>query len=197
MKRELVQALNEMNQAYPVLLNSCQKLLRSAFELEQQAEFREEIMHRAKRLKNKTVERKVTSFVNAAADDEKDDKSWLEAIAMVVSDKPTVEWSDQDLLVFETQLADISRRFSNLEAIQHELKKIPADTDGKQAKRVVVADTQGNEFNQVVWISPEDEGKVTELVDELLSKTDLEGNLRLQKAFFAGLSERLFQVKTQ
>lgn len=192
MQKELVQALQDMNQAYPELLNRCKVLLQSAFNIRADETLRQEVTRRAVLLKNKTVERKVTSFVNAALDQEKTDKAWLEALAMVISDKPLTEWSDQDLLVFETQLADLYRRFSNLEAIQHELNNL--SEEGKQAKRVMVADTQGNEVNQVVWVTPEDEEKVSSLVDEILQIKELRDDPHLQRAFFAGLSERLFQV---
>ncbi|PIQ28041.1 hypothetical protein COW36_06920 [bacterium (Candidatus Blackallbacteria) CG17_big_fil_post_rev_8_21_14_2_50_48_46] len=191
LQKVLIHSLTELNMAYPKLLNQCQQYLQSAFGVKDKDPLRKELTRRASFLKDKTVERKVTSFVNAILDNEKNEKSWLEAVAMVVADKPATEWRDQDIDAFETQLAEIYRRFTNLEAIQHELKNLPVN--GKKAKRVVVADSSGNEFNQVVWIDKEDEEKITLLVEQLLRSPELKDNHRLQTALVAGLSEHIFQ----
>ena len=118
-RANLIQALKEIQSAYDVLLSDCKELLHKAFSIRSDIEkTREDLRVRASYLSGQVTENLLKRFILAAAEEDNDDRSWLETILMIIADKPPRVWTDKDVTVFETKLTDISRRFKNLEAIQ-------------------------------------------------------------------------------
>ena len=56
---------------------------------------------------------------------------------MIVADKPAESWTDQDVTRFEIELADLVRKFQNLEALQ---KETTAKGEGFEACRLIQTD---------------------------------------------------------
>jgi hypothetical protein len=126
--------------------------------------------------------------VLAAVDENAQDKEWLEALAMIVADKPVRSWVDEDLLRFELALSNLVRRFKNLEALQ---KEVAAKGKGFEAKRITVTEPDGREIHQVVWIDQEYEELIEQLVNKVLNEPELRNNPQLQKAYVARINEKV------
>jgi hypothetical protein len=125
----------------------------------------------------------------AAIDDRVEDREWVEAVSMVVADKPPRAWLDADVVGFEVALSDLARRFVNLEALCADRSMVSA---GDEALRLTVTRADGREVNRLVWIDRDRGEGLEELVDRVLEDQVLAGDLRLQEAFLAILSERVF-----
>jgi len=54
---------------------------------------------------------------------------------LIISHKPPRSWTDEDVIIYETKLSDIARRFMNLEALQ---KEIAIPSEGIDARRITV-----------------------------------------------------------
>ena len=89
------------------------------------------------------------SFILASSDEEADNRSWLESILLIISNKTPKSWTDEDVIIFETKLSDIARRFTNLEALQREIA-IPSE--GIDARRITLTYPDGDEIHQMLWI---------------------------------------------
>lgn len=188
-RKKLVKSLHEIQTAYEILLRDCKQCLHEAFAVRsKEANLREDLRVRASYLSGQCIEPMLKRFVMAAADESADDQRWLEALVMIVSDKPPKSWTDEDLTRFELGLSDLVRRFKNVEALQ---KDVAARGKGFSAKRITMTEADGQEIHRVVWVDQEKEELIDQLVNQVLNETVLKGDSRLQQAFVAKLNERV------
>ena len=190
LRKKLVQALHEIQTAYDCLLSECKARLHDAFGVSvNEAKLREELRVRSRSLKGQYVERMLRSFTLAATDETKTDSEWLEALVMIVADKPAESWTDEDVTRFEINLSDLSRRFKNLEALRAE---VAAKGGGFEARRITVTRPDGEEINQIVGIDRECQDQIEELVEKVLEI--LPDNIQLRQAVIATLTERVLDL---
>jgi hypothetical protein len=190
LRKKLVQALHEIQTAYDCLLSECKARLHDAFGVSvNEAKLREELRVRSRSLKGQCVERMLRSFTLAATDETKTDPEWLEALVMIVADKPAESWTDEDVTRFELKLSDLTRRFKNLEALRAE---VDAKGRGFDARRITVTRPDGQEINQIVGIDRECEDDIEELVEKVLEI--LPDNTQLRQAVIAKLTERVLDL---
>ncbi|WP_242050078.1 hypothetical protein [Planktothricoides raciborskii] len=189
LRKKLVHALHEIQTAFDCLLTECQNHLYDAFGVRStETKLREDLRVRASYLAGQVLERQLKSFVQVAVDDTAPDSEWLQALVMIVADKPAESWKDEDAIGFELKLSDIARRFKNLEALQ---KEVAAKGQGFEARRITVTRPDGEEAHQIVWVDHESEEQIEALVDEILQKPLLQNNPQLQQALLAKLSDRI------
>lgn len=187
LRTKLVHALREIHTAYDHLLSDCQKLIYEAFGVRsQETKLREDLRVRANYLAGKCIEPLLKRFIRAASDESKSDSQWLEALVMIVADKPAESWTDDDAIAFEMKLADLVRRFTNLEALQ---KEVAAKGEGFEARRITITRPDGNDINRMVWVDHKRESLLEKIVDEILAK--LPDDQQLRQAILAMLSERI------
>ncbi|MFH7241628.1 MAG: hypothetical protein ACHWZW_02150 [Spirulina sp.] len=187
-RERLVEALREINGAYDALLSECQDLLYSAFGVHHdRTQLRQDLQFRASRVLGNCVEASLNRFARAAADEAVADRPWLEAVIMVIADKPAESWTDEDVTRFELNLSDLSRRFKNLEALQASVKA--NNNGGFEARRLTVTRPDGSEINKMVWASDEHQAKVDPSIDEILQRFP---DPQLREVLLTRLTERLF-----
>ena len=135
-RKRLVQALSSLQVAYDDLLVRCESLIKRAFAIKiDSPEFRDNLRYRAMNLSSQVIEPRLKSFILASTDRESDNRSWLESVLLIISNKPPKSWTDEDIIIFETKLSDIARRFMNLETLQ---KEMAPPNKGIDARRVTV-----------------------------------------------------------
>lgn len=187
LRTKLVHALREIHTAYDNLLSDCQKLLYEAFGVRsKETKLREDLRVRANYLAGKCIESLLKRFTQAASDETASDTQWLEALVMIIADKPAESWTDEDVTLFEVKLADLVRRFKNLEAVQ---KEVAAKGEGFEARRITMTRPDGEEIHQMVWVDHSRESQVEELVNKILSQ--LPEDKQLRQAILAKLNERI------
>lgn len=192
-RKQLVQCLHELQTAYETLLSFCKTHLYEAFGVRQEANLREDLQVQATPLVGKCIEPVLKRFILAAVDDTAEDNEWLEALVMIVADKPPKSWADNDITRFELTLSDLVRRFKNLEALQ---KEVEAKGTGFTAKRLTITEQNGHEVNQVIWVDADKEDLLEQAVDKALELPELQGDPKLYQAFIAKLSERILGVQS-
>jgi hypothetical protein len=192
LRTRLVMALREIHTAYEKLLTDCQSLLYDSFGVRSnEAQLRKDLRLRAKYLAGQCVERNLRSLTQIAMDEDKSDRDWLEAMVMVIGDKPPESWTDEDVTKFEVKLADIVRRFQNLEALQ---KEVTAKGDGFEARRITVTRADGEETHRLVWVDSSREAQVDKFVADILAKFPQDEQLK--QAVLAKLTERILNSAT-
>lgn len=186
-REQLVQILREIHTAYEALLNECEVLLYNAFGLRSDRDqLRLDLQFRAQYLLGNCAERTLDRFVRAAVDETKDQQSWLEALLMIVADKPAESWSDADFMTFEHHLGDLARRFKNWEALQ---KEVAARSQGGfEARRLTVTRPDGSEIHRIVCMDQEQQERLDPLIDQLLAECP---GHQLQQALLTRLTERV------
>ena len=187
-RERLVEALREINGAYDSLLTEGQDLLYSAFGVHSdRTQLRRDLQFRASRVLGNCVEASLNRFARAAADEAMADRQWLEAIVMVVADKPAESWTDDDTTRFELNLSDLSRRFKKLEALQASVKA--ASKGGFEARLLTVTRPDGTEVNKMVWASDEHQAKVDPSIDDIFKQFP---DPQLREVLLTRLTERMF-----
>ncbi|WP_293124679.1 hypothetical protein [Microcoleus sp. bin38.metabat.b11b12b14.051] len=190
LRKKLVQALYELQTACDRLLSDCQSRLHDAFGVSpNEDKLREDLRVRSSRLAGQCVERMLRSFTLAATDEAKTDEKWLQALVMIVADKPAESWTDDDVTRFELNLSDLARRFKNLEALRAE---VDAKGGGFDVRRITITRPDGQEINQIVGIDRECEDTIEELVEKVLEI--LPDNTQLRHAVIAKLTERVLDL---
>ncbi|MBU4012827.1 MAG: hypothetical protein KJ550_05115, partial [Proteobacteria bacterium] len=134
------------------------------------------------------------SFILASTDKESDNRSWLESVLLIISNKPPKLWTDEDVIIFETKLSDIARRFMNLEALQ---KEIAIPNEGIDARRITVTYPDGEEIHQMLWIDREKQANIDRIADQIIDKYDLDDDANLKQAITAALIEKIFHKRSE
>jgi hypothetical protein len=188
--KKLVTALHEIQTAYDRLLGECQTLLSNAFAVRSGGgKLREDLRVRASYLSGQVLERRVMSFVQAAVDGNATDSEWLEALLMIVVDKPAKSWTDEDVTNFELSLSDLARRFKNLEALQKDSQT--RTSEGFEARKITVTRPDGQETHSLVWFENESQAEIDVAVDQILGILSKYDNQQFQQAVVAKLTERV------
>lgn len=186
---KLVEVLREIQLTYDNLLAKCHNLLHHAFSIRLNKEkLREDLRVRSSYLIDQCIEPTLKRFLLAAVETHTNDKEWLEALLMVIADKPPESWIDESLIAFEVKLSDVSRRFINLEALRADKTSI---SEGFEARRITVTRSDGTDINQVVWIDNERKTQVENIVENILEKYGLLKDSKLQLAVIARLAEKI------
>ena len=195
LRKKLVAALHEIQTAYERLVSDCQTLLYNAFGVRgSEIKLREDLRVRASYLVDQCIEPTLRRFMLAATDDTAADQEWLEALLMIVADKPAESWTDEDVTGFEIKLSNIARRFKNLESLQ---KEVAAKGEGFEARRITVTRPDGKETHRMVWIDHECQAQIERLVEKVLEDPILRDNPQLQHAFAAKLTEKVLGTASQ
>ncbi|PQP32891.1 hypothetical protein C6A36_02090, partial [Desulfobacteraceae bacterium SEEP-SAG10] len=98
-------------------------------------------------------------------------------------------WTDEDVIIYETKLSDIARRFMNLEALQ---KEIAIPSEGIDARRITVTYPDGDEIHQMLWIDRDNQSNIDRIAEQIIEKYDLSDDANLKQAVTAALIERIF-----
>ena len=145
-------------------------------------------------LSSQVIEPRLKSFILASTAKESDNTSWLESVLLIISNKPPKSWTDEDVIIFETKLSDIARRFMNLEALQKEMA-IP--NEGIDARRVTVTYPDGDEIHQMLWIDREKQENIDRIADKIIDNYGLNDDANLKQAVTAALIEKIFYKRSR
>jgi hypothetical protein len=194
--QKLVQALRELQGAYDRLLTDCQSLLHQTFAVSSDpAKLREELRVRSRSLVGQCVDPLLRRFTLAAVEEDRSDREWLEALLMIVADKPAESWSDEDTTRFEARLSELARKFLNVEALRSEVNA--RSKEGFEVRRITVTRPDGQEINRVVWTDRRQEALLDNLVADILARADLKSNPQLQQALVARLTEEVLNEESE
>jgi len=192
-RKKLIQALISLQVAYDDLLGHCEKLIKRSFAIKiDTAEFRENLRYRAMNLSSQVIEPRMKSFMLASSDKEADNRSWLESLLLIISNKTPKSWADEDVIIFETKLSDIARRFMNLEALQ---KEIAIPSGGIDARRITLTYPDGDEIHQMLWIDRDKQANIEQIAEQITERYNLNDDINLKQAVTAALIEKIFHKR--
>lgn len=168
-RRQVLIALRELNSCYDRMLERCFLLMQRAFGATgDSAKLRTDLRGRGQYLAGVVLDRTVQAFVNATLNDHATDREWLEALLMVIADKPPQSWSDQDVVAFEIKVSDVARKVANLYALVSD--RIAQGRDGFEARRLTITRTDGSEEHRMVWIDEHSRDIIDQLATDALKR---------------------------
>ena len=114
----LRQALREVQDAYPGLLARCRTVMARQLELpDPPGDFTAELRERSRRVLEVAVDPTLKSFVVRGADGSLEPDDLLVSLLTQLANKPPAEWADTDEDRFQVRLAEVARRFRNMETL--------------------------------------------------------------------------------
>ena len=189
-------ALSELEQAYDILLNSVEQMLVVAFGLTPTAEkLRSELVARAEPLLTVTIEMDLKGFLVQVCSGGHGFSGWLEAIATFLAKKPPSAWLDTDKVQFESNLAQLARKFRHFEAVSYE-KVAHTESSIGEPIRVGITTPNRTEQERVVTLTPTADAQTTKMEDEIrkvFDKFDVDDNPELHIAILARISQMWMQ----
>ena len=194
--KALQNALDELKQVYPSLLNSIEEHLASNFSLEYKGEqLRRELINIAEPLEEVARGTQLIGFLMRICDRGLDLDSWLEAIATFVVNKPPASWMDADKRQFEINLSQLARKFRHFEVLSYEKRK-HTELSGGEPVRIGTTKPNTAEKEQVVTLLSADEKQANQMLNEiqhLIEKLDEDKKSKLRLWVLAQIVEKEMQ----
>ena len=186
-------AIMELRAAFPQLLTRVTKALAYNLGVPAHAELRADIASRSDRLLSTVGDQRLKSLLWIASDKSLDDEGWLEAVATNLAERPPSAWRDDDELVFNSRLREYSGRLRRVEFLQLEQRATPRA--GFEAKRIAVTAADGGEINRVVWLDPQTERSLADLLEPAIAGSEERIGTAGPGALLAMLAERLYSAE--
>jgi hypothetical protein len=189
---ELRSALRELSGAYEVLLARVDGLMRRALRVPRgQQSLRDDLRVRSAHLVEHVIDPRGRGFLATASDDVSDDREWLEAVALNVSVKPMTSWTDHDVDLFESALAERSAWFHRLEALHADQR--PQGPGSFMTRLVTVTAPDGRDARRLVALDDRARKAMTAALDSVLATVRSEDHP--EEALLALLGERLLEAE--
>ena len=199
----LQNALSELEQAYEALLNLIEQRLVEAFtlkpskkELRSKEELREKLVARSEPLLAVTIGMELKGFLVQVCSSGHDFNTWLEAIATYLAKKPPASWLDVDKAQFESNLAQLARKFRHFEAVSYEKLKHTESSTGEPI-RVGITAPRKIEQERVVILTPSVEDAADQIeheIEPIFNKFEADGNTEFRLAVLARITQKLMQA---
>ena len=194
--KTLKKALSELEKTYKTLLNSIEQKLAKAFSLTTSKEdLRAELVARSEPLLAVTIGMDIKAFSVQVCSGGHDFSIWLEAIATYLAKKPPASWLDPDKVQFESNLAQLARKFRHFEAVSYEKLKHTESSTGKPI-RVGITAPKKTEQERVVILTPSVEDAADQIeheIEPIFNKFDADGNTEFRIAVLARITQKLMQ----
>lgn len=166
-RKRLAAVLREIDGTYDRLLERCGELINDAFgDPAERALLRRDLYLRARHLAGRVIDPRMNALVTAMLNESASDREWLEAITMIIADKPAMAWTDDDELAFELRLSDAARRFGHLWSLAYESQA--NGHDSIEARRLSITFGDGREEHCVVWIEPTARDTIRHIVEDVV-----------------------------
>jgi hypothetical protein len=189
-RRALLTALRELQGYYGTVLDHCHRLLHDALRCAGTlSQTREDVRVRARFLDGRVIEDRLHALIKALIEPDTNQDQWLEAVSMVVAEKPADIWTDEDILSFELNLSELASRFLALYSMQED-----ALADGRagfQARRITIMEADGTRLQQMVWIAADEGQRIEQQVNALLEHLEHIQSEQQRQAIIVRLAERV------
>ncbi len=188
--------LSELEKTYKTLLNSIEQKLAEAFSLTSSKEdLRAELVARSEPLLAVKIGIDTKAFSVQVCSAGHDFSSWLEAIATYLAKKPPASWLDVDKAQFESNLAQLARKFRHFEAVSYEKLKYTESSTGEPI-RVGITAPKKIEQEQVVIVTPDVEDAADQIereIEPIFDTFDADENIEFRLAVLARMTQKLMQ----
>lgn len=190
------EALHELKQAYPKLLDSVESLLASYFSLECKGEeLRKELVNVVKPLSEVSIDIGLKGLITQICNTTFDFTRWLEAIANYLAKKSPKSWDDEDIEHYKINLTQLARQFRHFEAISYEKRQHTESSSGETI-RVGITKLNQPEQELVVTLPSTAEERATEIesaIEKVFDEIDTDKNPKFRLAVLGRISQKLIQ----
>ena len=149
-EKRLRAALAELQSAYLKRLEKIGSALAAELSLTDDiAKLRITLRVRSEALEGKVLDPKLKAFLFTATDESPSDSNWLESMGLVIADRPSELWRDEDAARFEGNLGLIIASFRRVEALHFD--SAARTREGFVARRLTLTTPEGYESSRVMY----------------------------------------------
>jgi len=167
----LRESLIELQRKESELFGKIENILLHTFSMaEEQGNYREIMTERADRIDSITLDPLLKGFLTRVTD-HLEQRAWLGSMGTVIIGRPPENWSDNDLLKFEQEMAGMKTRLEKYERLALE-KGFRSSKSSDEIMQISVTSSHNPERYRIVHISPTQKEKIFEsekALDEYLS----------------------------
>lgn len=193
------QSIAELQKEERRLFNDIQENLYRAFNIDARAtEARAHISERANFIISVTLDASLKAILLRVLDNHPD-REWLESVATVVTGRPPLEWTDEDLLKYEHEMVSIHHKIKKYEQIALERGRSSGNIKGEIGQIFLRSSVPGQEFDHVFHVNDQEKEDISRIEAMLSRFIQDEGLLSNPDAFFSVLSKiaRMAKENTQ
>jgi hypothetical protein len=190
--RELSESIEELRDAYPVLIDGVRSSLADGLGVPLPAslpEVRASLGTMARTLVDGVFEPRLRSFLIAAGDEHLDDAEWIEYVAMNVAEKPASAWRDEDHRRFEVVLNELLGAARRVNVLHYERLEAPDSTS--VSRQVTVTTPEGLTSAAVIWLDEVATAALTDVVRHAVQEADRRLGRRGTEALLALLADEM------
>ncbi|MFN9454854.1 MAG: hypothetical protein ACK6CY_12385 [Gemmatimonadota bacterium] len=166
-RNALQAALRELQDHLPRRREACARLVAATLGHSPNLPvLRRELGARARGLRARPAEPQLTTFIGAAGSEVESDEGWLDALLMVVADRPFRSWDDTDAAHLEGKLTATARRFAAFEAVHADLGR----TGTEEVRHVALTGLDGRPIEQVVRFAADDQQAAQASVGDIVAR---------------------------
>lgn len=162
----LREAVEELNSAFPAMLDRLRQRLGEAFGIRREVE--NELRARASRLIGRVIDQRLKSVL-VAASAPLSGHEWIEAVAMNLVGIPPRSWRDEDVARAELNAAELGALFRRVEWLSLQHDHLEAD-EATTLRRLTLTAPDGTEHSTVVALDSSTVEALTEIVDDALDR---------------------------
>ena len=123
-----------------------------------------------------TMDPKMLGILNAISVGGLDDSDWITYIAMVLTDVPPTDWTDQDRLRFSTNLTEFAEKFKRITATH--ISKLKSDS---MLHRIAITKNTGEEYVNLIQFDEKQGSKFKSDISKLILKVKKDKNIRTRE----------------
>ncbi len=156
--KRLAAALRGLDAAYPSLLRQIERDIAVALDLGGAGDaLRAELAARVSRVAGLATDLRLRAFIGRATEPQLGFNEWLEGLAMVIGNRPPVDWADAEIARFEIGLTEIRALFFRAEGLALDQQGAGTETTGiVELMRVSLAVPGRQEQRQMLRLRPAD-----------------------------------------
>jgi hypothetical protein len=174
-------SIDELRSAYPNLLNLILDRLKQEFQIEGTFdEVREVLQKRSSNFVGLVTEPRLKSFCLRLTDQGLAEYKWLEALGNLVCSMPPNKWRDADITKYEHDIHYLVAQFLRVESVA--FTKKPNIAENSDAIRVSLTQVNGEEKEQVFFLTPDEESAAKGLEDKIQDLISQHGRVGLAAA---------------
>ena len=168
----VVEAFDEIKNAYPTLLSKLQSELAEALRVSND-DLQKVLAVKAEQLEGQIINPGLKKLVFALTKGPEGQTQWIENVAMNLTDGTAPKhWTDDDRDKYSVELRDVAGTFLRLESLNADLR---TKGDGFDAFRVVVTKAGGEERSGVIIVGDKDRPALEEIIENAVKRARGQG----------------------
>ena len=134
---------------------------------------RKKLSNSAKTMLNSVTDKTMNTFLTAISTDAlEDDYDWIKYVALNLTDIPPADWRDEERMMFENRLKEISTQFSRLASI-HFANIV--DNLAKPSHQITITRADGSEDHKLISLQPDQKKKVEKQAKSIIRSIKKKG----------------------